>query len=161
MKVPITAVIIAQNEASMIGACIATLEWCESVLVIDDGSSDETVQLAEQAGARVIHYKQRSFAKLRSEALKHIATEWLFYIDADERVTPTLAKEIQVQLEMNPDVALTLKRQNYFFGQLLENGGWESDTVTRVFRKSQLTGWTGTIHESPIFSGTATELQTV
>jgi glycosyltransferase involved in cell wall biosynthesis len=152
-KPTLTAVIIAKNEESMIGACIETLQWCSQVLVIDTGSTDETVSIAEKFGATVISFKSNSFARVREEALTHVTSEWLFYIDADERVTPTLAKEIQVHTETNTADALNMKRKNYFFGYEISSGGWQYDVVTRVFRKNNLQGWYGDIHESPRFSG--------
>jgi glycosyltransferase involved in cell wall biosynthesis len=156
----ITAVIIAKNEAQMLKNCIETLQWCSEILVIDDGSTDDTAKIAEQTGARVIQYSNTSFAKLRNEALKHVKTNWIFYIDADERVTPTLAKEIMVQMETSEAGALLMHRSNIFFGRTFAHGGWEQDTVTRIFRKSDLKEWQGMIHESPIFNGEVVTLQT-
>lgn len=156
----ITAVIIAKNEAQMLKSCIKTLQWCSEVLVIDDGSTDDTAKIAEQVGARVIQYSNSSFAKLRNEALKHVKTNWIFYIDADERVTPTLAKEIMVHMETSEASALRMPRSNIFFGRTFAHGGWEDDTVTRIFKKSELKEWQGMIHESPIFEGDVVDLQT-
>ncbi len=159
IKQPITAVIIAYNEEAMLAACIDTLEWCSEIVVIDNGSSDETVKIAEQKGARVITAKHSSFAKLRNEALKHIKTDWILYIDADERTTPTLAKEILVHIETNSADVFVLKRSNIFFGKEFQYGGWETDEVTRVFKKDVLQEWTGVVHESPQFEGSTITLQ--
>lgn len=159
MKQPITAVILANNEELMIGACIDALTWCSDVLVIDNGSTDETVKIAEQKGARVITAKHASFAKLRNEALKQSKTDWIFYVDADERVTPTLAKEILVHIETNSADVFVLQRSNIFFGREFTHGGWEVDSVERVFRKSVLQEWTGVVHETPKYTGTTVQLQ--
>ena len=158
-KPTISAVIIAKNEAKMILRCIATLRWCDEVILLDDGSSDNTAELAEQFGARVIHFKHKSFARLRNEALKHCKTEWLIYVDADERVSPKLAREIAVHLETASFSALTLKRENIFFGQSFKHGGWSPDLVTRVFKRSSLKEWTGDVHESPVYDGETGQLQ--
>lgn len=158
IKQPITAVIIASNEESMIAACLDTVQWCSEVLVIDNGSTDETAKIAEQRGARVLSAKHNSFAKLRNEALKHIKTDWLFYIDADERVTPTLAKEILVHVETDTAAALILQRTNIFFGQEFKHGGWQADAVPRVFKKAAFKEWTGVVHETPHFNGESTTL---
>lgn len=155
----ITAIIIAKNEAQMIVNCIDTLSWCDEVVVIDSGSSDDTVKLAETAGARVIGIFHRSMAKLRNEALKRVKTDWVFYIDADERVTPTLAKEIMVQLETNQVSALSMRRQNVHYGKIMEHGGWNQDWVIRVFAKDKFSSWVGPIHESPEFKGQVLELK--
>lgn len=150
----ITAVVIAKNEAEMIEACLDCLQWCDEVLVIDNGSTDNTSDLAEKKGAKVVAFKHDSFSKIRSEALKFISTDWLVYIDADERVSPELAKEILVNLETESSSALAFLRQNYFFGQKFNHGGWQSDTVIRVFHKNSITGWQGKVHETPEFKGT-------
>lgn len=157
-KPTLTAVIIARNEEKMILECMETLRWCENILVIDNGSTDATVKTAEAAGAKIISFTSQSFARVREEALKHVETDWLFYVDADERVTPTLAKEIAVNIETGTASALRMHRKNYFFGHPFAYGGWQNDVVTRAFRVADLEGWTGEIHESPEWKGEVREL---
>ena len=152
-KQAITAVIVAKNEEIMIGGCLKCLEWCQEILVIDTGSTDQTVDLAEQAGAKVIHFQHPSFAKLRNEAIKHLTTEWFIYIDVDERVTPTLAKEIGVTIETKKVTAIQIRRTNIYFGIEFKHGGWQNDLVTRGFCKASKVVWQGEIHESPQFEG--------
>ncbi|MFZ1721732.1 MAG: glycosyltransferase family 2 protein [Microgenomates group bacterium] len=161
METPtITGVIIAKNESAMILNCLDTLRWCSEILVIDDGSTDDTASLAENAGARVVSFKSNSFKRLREEALKHIKTDWLVYIDADERVLPTLAKEILVSIETNVAPACSIRRKNIHFGVEMTHGGWEEDWVTRVFKTDQLNGWVGDVHESPDITGDPKKLKT-
>lgn len=157
-KPSITAVIITKDEQDMIEACLNCLQWCDEILVIDNGSIDQTPLIAEKKGAKVVSFKHSSFSRIRSEALKIVNTEWLFYVDADERVTPDLAKEIEVNLETGEHSALQISRQNYFFGEKFSHGGWQHDFVTRAFKKSTLTGWHGTIHETPEFKGSSKTL---
>jgi glycosyltransferase involved in cell wall biosynthesis len=128
--------------------------------VFDSGSTDDTALKAERLGARVVHYKHNSFARLRTEALKYVTTEWVLYIDADERITPTLGKEIAVTVETADYAAVRFKRSNIFFGKELHHGGWQNDVVTRLFKKSQLVKWFGDIHESPEFTGAVGECKT-
>ncbi len=154
----ITAIIIAKDESEMIANCIDTLRWCDEVLVIDNGSDDDTAQLAEKLGARVVSFASKSFAQLRNKAIKYVKTEWMFYVDADERVTPTLSKEILVHLETESGVALRMKRHNFFYGIDMHHGGWQDDYVTRVFKVKQFTGWYGDIHESPRYEGNIVDL---
>ncbi len=156
---PITAVIIAKNEESMLPGCLNSLRWCQEILLIDTGSTDKTAEIAEQQGAKVIHFQHPSFAKLRNEAVKHVSTEWFIYIDADERVTPTLAKEIGVTIETKQTAALSMARRNIFFGTELMYGGWAEDTVTRAFHKSADVEWFGDIHESPRYQGECVALK--
>lgn len=154
MKPSITAVIIAKNEFQMLANCIETLRWCDEVVVIDNGSTDQTSQLAESLGARVVSFQADSFAQLRTKGLKFCKTDWIMYIDADERVTPQLSQEILVHMETNDAQVLRLRRQNFCYGFELNAGGWESDFVERVFFRTAISGWEGDIHESPIYEGT-------
>ncbi|MFZ5437862.1 MAG: glycosyltransferase family 2 protein [Patescibacteria group bacterium] len=158
VKAKISAIVLAKNEASMIDGCLNTLVWCDEVLVLDNGSTDNTVELAESLGARVITFSHPSFARKRNEALKHAKNDWVFYLDADERVTPTLAKEIMVHMETATAQVLEMSRQNFCYGHEFKHGGWQDDLVTRIFHKSALKEWTGQIHESPNFEGQVTKL---
>lgn len=151
----ITIVILTKNEEKMLAALLKLLTWCPNVLVVDTGSSDNTVNLAKKAHARVIELKLESFAEIRTRALEFVDTPWVFYLDADERANPALVREILVNVETNAAPALTIKRQNIFYGQKMTAGGWQNDQVTRVFRLAALRGWMGRIHESPRIEGEA------
>ena len=159
MKPRITAIILTRNEEAMIENCLGTLSWCDEVLVIDDSSTDQTAQKAESLGARVVEFAHPSFARKRNEALKHAEGDWLFYIDADERVTPTFAKEVLVKIETGAAPVLSCQRKNYAYGHLFRHGGWGQDVVTRIFQKSALEDWQGVVHESPVFQGEVEQLR--
>jgi glycosyltransferase involved in cell wall biosynthesis len=156
----ITAVIITKNEASMIANCIESLRWCNEILVIDNESEDLTAELARDLGARVITAKESSFAALRTRALKHTKTDWIFYVDADERVTPSLSQEILVRIETTADTSFKMKRQNVMFGQPISYTGWQQDWVERIFKREALIEWFGEIHESPRTKGSSSRLKT-
>ncbi|PIR59056.1 MAG: hypothetical protein COU69_01555 [Candidatus Pacebacteria bacterium CG10_big_fil_rev_8_21_14_0_10_56_10] len=152
--VSITAVVLARNEAAMIANCLATLKWCDEIIVVDNGSSDDTVALArQQAGVRVVAAQSGSFAELRQLGAKRAKTDWLVYIDADERVTPALADEIKQQLSDSAVQALQFKRDNIMYGRRMRHGNWQKDLVTRAFRRASLQGWSGIVHESPRYQG--------
>jgi glycosyltransferase involved in cell wall biosynthesis len=156
----ITAIILAKNEASMIANCIETVRWCDEIIVIDDDSEDATSTIAENAGCRVITFKGADFSKKRELGLKKSKTDWIFYIDADERVSPRLYQEISVHLETNQASALQLRRENICYGSKYDFGGWQSDYVTRIFKRLDLKGWQGAIHESAVYDGEITTLHT-
>ena len=158
-KLPVTAIILAKNEESMLPGCLKTLSWCKEIIMIDDGSTDKTAEIAESTGVKVISFKHQSFARRREEGAKYATQDWLFYVDSDERVTPQLAQEIQVNLENHHFLAFQLNRENIFFGKLFLHGGWETDTVTRLIKVSALRGWRGDIHESPLINGKITTLK--
>lgn len=159
-KPTISALIIAKNEQLMIANCIKSLKWCDEIIVIDDGSVDDTREIAESYGAKVISFKHSSFSRLREEALKRATSEWVVYIDVDERVTPTLAKEIMVNIETSHAQVFRLCRENIYFGRKFKWGGWQDDCLERVFEKSSLLGWSGDVHESPNYQGDLIDLKT-
>ncbi|KUK79933.1 MAG: UDP-glucose--lipopolysaccharide core heptose I 4-beta-glucosyltransferase, putative [Microgenomates bacterium 39_7] len=160
MQPTLTAIIIAKNEQEMLPRCLNTLNWVDQTLVINNGSTDQTSKIAENKGAKVIHFEHSSFARMRNEALKHVETDWVFYIDADERVTPTLAKEIMVNLETQAGQVFSMKRKNICYGEQFQYGGWEDDEVTRVFLVEALDKWQGKVHETPLYKGNSILLHT-
>lgn len=158
MKSNLTAIVIAKNEASMLAACLETLSFCERIIVVDNGSGDDTVKIADSYGCQLLNFANDSFAALRDKPLSMVKTDWLIYVDADERVSPALAKEILTHISTADCQAMTLQRDNVCYGHRFFHGGWQHDQVTRVFRKDALQGWFGEIHESPRFSGQAITL---
>lgn len=158
MKQNITAIVIAKNEAAMIANCVESLCWCDEVLVVDNGSEDETAKIAESLDCRVVSFETNKFDLLRNKALQYVKTDWVIYIDADERVTPRLAQEILVHIETGSAAAFQIYRQNILYGHLVTHGGWDNDSVTRVFKVNSFKKWQGAIHESPTFDGQIIDL---
>lgn len=152
-KSPISAIVLTKNEQNMVANCIETLKWCQEIIVIDSQSTDSTVQVAKRAGAVVYSTDKESFSDRRNYGLSKALADWVIYIDADERISPELAKEIQQMMSDHNVVAISFRRKNIHYGKEMNNGGWQNDIVTRAFRKEQISGWTGKIHESPQFMG--------
>lgn len=155
----ITAVVITRNEESMLANCLETLRWCDAIVVLDTGSTDRTPQIAEQMGAEVYTSKGKNFSDWRNEAAEKVNTQWIFYIDADERVTPPLAKAIQSRLLRSDFDAFRLKRNNIMWGRWFQYGGWSSDTLLRLVRKNRLKGWVGEVHEHAEVIGRVGEIE--
>lgn len=154
----ITAIVIAKNEEAMLANCLETLKWCDEVLVVDHYSADATVGIAERAGARVVQ-AEGSFAQLRNEGLARSKTDWLLYIDADERVTPSLADEIKTVMHDTTHAAYSVGRNNILYGHVLAHGGWQNDRVVRLFQRAALKKWAGEVHEHAEIEGTTGELK--
>lgn len=155
----ISAIIIAKNEEMMIANCIDTLRWCDEIIVIDDHSSDRTPELAQQAGAIVLKNEGKTFASARNTGKDAANGQWLFYVDADERVTPALMRAIRSVLhDQESAVAYQIPRRNIHYGSWLQYGGWGTDAVVRLFRKSALKAWRGDIHEHAEIAGTEKRL---
>lgn len=149
----ISAIVIAHNEERMIANCLDTLAWCDQVIVVDHGSTDSTKDLAKRQGAQVHTVKTGTFADLRNAGHALVTNEWELYIDADERVTPALMKEIQRMMKNTRYDAYALKRNNIHYGKWMQHGGWDKDLIIRVFRKSKLERWEGDVHEHAVYQG--------
>ena len=100
----LTAVILTLNEEAHIGECIQSLAWTDRVIVFDSYSQDQTVALAEAAGATVLQSKFENYAQQRNAALAALETDWVFFVDADERGTPELASEIRRVIGERPEM---------------------------------------------------------
>ncbi|HEY6088266.1 MAG TPA: glycosyltransferase family 2 protein [Gemmatimonadaceae bacterium] len=132
----VTAVIAAHDEAANIEACIASVEWANEVIVVENDSIDDTVDRARGAGATVINPKFTTIGAARNHAIERVKTPWVLVLDADERCTPVLAAEIsRVVAEVGNCSAFRVPRRNFFLGREIRNGGWGNDRPIRLFRK--------------------------
>jgi (heptosyl)LPS beta-1,4-glucosyltransferase len=139
----ISAVILTLNESANIAQCVKSLSWADRVVVFDSFSSDETVQLAEQAGAEVYQARFENYAQQRNAALDAIQTDWVFFVDADERGTEALGEEIRrvvVAAEAGAErrAGYYVPRHNYIFGRLTLGAGWYPDYQLRLFRHGRV-----------------------
>ena len=151
-QVLLSGVIITKNEHERLAACIQALRFCDEVVVLDNGSEDDTVEIARHHGAVVHSLPDGDFAQMRNYAKEHVRGKWLLYIDADEIVTQELADQIVHAVHDwksgNPDV-YALHRKNYYLGFLWPTHEW----MTRLFRVPALIEWKGAVHETPITLG--------
>ena len=149
MKENISAVVLTRNEAKNIVDCIANLKFCSEVIVIDDYSSDETVNLAERSGAKVFFRKlNKDFASQRNFGLQKATCAWALFIDADEIVSPELASEIN-QVVNKPEIkrdGYFLKRQDILWGKKLKHGEFGTISLLRLAKKN-VGKWKRTVHE--------------
>ncbi len=150
----ISAVVIAKNESRMIGDCLKSLKFADEIVIIDSGSTDDTIKIARRMGARVVSVIGSDYSEFRNYGLKAAGYDWLLYVDADERVSGQLAEEIQ-QLISAPvtDAAFEIPRTNIFLGREMHSGGWGHDRVIRLFVRERLVTWHHALHEQPEFNG--------
>jgi glycosyltransferase involved in cell wall biosynthesis len=134
---PLTVVIPTLNEAGQIGDCVRQLAWASEVIVVDAGSKDGTVASARAAGARVLDDAEAGIAAQRNAGIAAANTEWVFALDADERIGPALAAELAEVVMAPRHVAYRVKRCNVFHGVVLRRGHWGRDWVLRLFRRTR------------------------
>ncbi|MCX6021597.1 MAG: glycosyltransferase family 2 protein, partial [Chloroflexi bacterium] len=137
----ITAIVLTRNEARHIEPCLEALAWADERLVLDSHSTDATVAFARAIpGVRVELRPFDTYARQRNAALDLAASDWVFFVDADERVTPALAAEVQAAVAAagqpgNP-VGFWVPRRNLILGRWVRHAGWWPDEQLRVLRRS-------------------------
>ena len=149
----LTAIIIAKDEEKRLPDCLRSISWIENKVLIDNGSTDSTAGLAKEFGVNVFSFIEGSFQDLRNEGLKRAETSWVFYIDADERVTPLLKKEIEKVVADAKCDYYVIPRKNIILGKEMKWGGWWPDYVKRLYKKERLKEWVGDVHEEPVIEG--------
>lgn len=146
----LTVAILTLNEASRIAACIASARFANQVVVIDNGSSDDTQQVARQAGAEVHDYPDwQGFAEQRNRALKHVNSDYVFFLDADELITPVLQAELLATVASGADAIWKIVWTQVAFGRPLTRMA-HSGGVTRLFKTRSLLRFEGAVHERAI-----------
>ncbi|MCP4359320.1 MAG: glycosyltransferase family 2 protein [Chloroflexi bacterium] len=154
----VTAVILTLNEESHIQECIDSLRWADQIVVFDSFSQDATVSLAKAAGAEAQQSKFENYAQQRNAALQAIHTDWVFFVDADERGTLELAAEIREVVANRLERGWYVPRHNYIFGKLTKGAGWYPDYQLRLFKHGRV-HYERPVHEIAIVDGEIGYLQ--
>jgi len=147
----ISATIITCNEAANIREACESLSWADEIIVVDSGSTDQTRELAEACGARVINREWPGFAAQKQFAVDQTSHDWVFSLDADERVSAELKTSI-AELRKSDETQLAdgyrIPRRSFYQGRWIKGGGWYPDWQLRLFRKSRGHWEPRHIHES-------------
>jgi len=133
----LSVILITRNEAHNLEACLKSLQGlADEIVVVDTRSSDETVAIAQRFGATVSQPDDwPGFGPQKNRALALATHPWILSIDADERVTPELAAEIQQAMARNDFAAYTMGRLSWYCGKFIQHAGWRPDYVLRLFRR--------------------------
>jgi glycosyltransferase involved in cell wall biosynthesis len=149
----LTVTIITRNEAAHIEACLASVAWADDRLVVDCGSSDETVALAERSGARVIVHEWPGYAAQKNFAASEAEFDWVLSVDADERVTPELAHEIRSTLAAPDAAGYRMPRVTWHLGRWFRTTDWYPDAQLRLYDRRRARWKARRVHESVEVNG--------
>ena len=128
-------------DKKLLGKCLASISWCDEIVKIETNDLNG------------------SFADWRNLGAKKAKNEWLFYVDADEKVTQKLKEVILMVTPSDEFAAYAIPRRNIFLGHEMRWGGWWPDFVIRLIKKDKLKGWSGELHEQPEITGTICHLK--
>ncbi|MEO0696231.1 MAG: glycosyltransferase family 2 protein [Pseudomonadota bacterium] len=158
----VTIAAIARNEEARIADFVAAHAWASEILVYDDASTDNTAALARELGARVIKAStaKNGFDEKRNTLTPHIKTEWVLWLDIDERLFSTDFAAVASDLQNAPDAAgVRFRIANYFLGTRMRSRAWTSWRGVRLARTANAS-WQGPVHEKLIVEGQVIETKT-
>jgi len=156
---PFSAVIITLNAAEQLEACLQSIAFADEVLLVDCGSTDATLTLAQQYGARVLHQDWLGYGAQKQFAIGQAKHDWVLCLDADERVSAPLRIAIEAALIAPSANGFEMPRCNRFMGRWLRHGEGYPDWSLRLFRRSH-GRWSGDpVHEKVLLEGAPGRLQ--
>ncbi|MDP7061365.1 MAG: glycosyltransferase family 2 protein [Planctomycetota bacterium] len=149
-KIPLSVVIIAQNEEDHIVACLESAACASECVVVDGGSSDRTVELAQKAGAKVVERPFDGFISQKNAAIDAASFHWVLSLDADERLSPDLVASIRTLFADGaepPMAGYFMPRISFHLGRWIRHGGWYPDRKLRLLDRRR-GRWAGRkVHE--------------
>lgn len=155
----ISAVAITKNEENNIKDCLETLKWADEIVIIDSGSTDKTRDFAAGYTDKIFLSNNNSVAFNRTLSFEKTKNDWILFLDADERLTPELQKEI-LSIEHADDVnGYLIGRRNYCFGKWLKYSGVYPDKHIRLFNKQHASITPRIVHEGVEVKGKVCELK--
>ncbi len=145
-KPSLSIAIITRNEAKNIGRCLESVKWADEIIVVDSGSTDNTLDIAKQYGAKTFHHDWLGFGPQKNKAIAYCQSDWILVLDADEVVTKELNASIQQAITQSHPV-YQFKRRSQFGQRWINHGDWGRDIITRLFKKGSARCSDDPIHE--------------
>ena len=150
MSTRLSVVMIAKNAADLLPDCLASVAWADEIVLLDSGSTDNTVEVARAAGAKVYtNTDWQGYGIQRQRAQEYATGDYVLMLDTDERITPELQQAIQTVLAApHPGAVYSIARRNYFLGRFMRHSGWYPDRVMRLYEREQYQYNNNLVHES-------------
>jgi glycosyltransferase involved in cell wall biosynthesis len=156
----ISVAIITKNEERNIRACLESIRWADDVVVVDSGSTDQTLKICREYPVRIFVEEWKGFARQKNSAIAKTHNEWVLSLDADERIPLELKEEIEKETSQDPvSNGYFIARKNYFAGRWIRYCGWFPDYNLRLFRKSSGRFQERAVHERVQVEGKAERLR--
>ena len=160
VREPLSALVTTKNEERTIRACLESLRWADELVVVDSGSTDGTLAIARSIADRVLEHPYENPAAQKNWALGQLTHSWTLILDADERVTPELRREIEsVLADRARRDGYWIRRENWLYGHPIRNAGWQRDRVLRLFDRNKGAYRPVLVHEEVELQGRADRLE--
>ncbi len=160
MAIKLSVIVITKNEAENIAKCLQSVSWADEIIVLDSGSTDETVSICKEFTPHVFETDWQGFGIQKQRALEKATGDWVLSIDADEIISPELRIEIENAISQNQFDAFLLPRLSSYCGKFIKHGGWYPDYILRLFRRELGRFTNDVIHERVIVEGKIGKLTT-
>ncbi len=153
-KVPVSVVVITKNEEENIEGCLKSVSWADEIIIVDDESTDSTREISGKHTDRVFVRRMENEGRHRNWAYAQASNDWVLSVDADERVTEDLVKEIDELVKGSPEFkAYTIPRRNYIGNHWLKYGGEYPAPQTRLFLKDEFKYEEAEVHPRAFLDG--------
>lgn len=150
----LSAVLIVKNEEANIGRCLQSITFADEIIVLDTGSTDQTVNIAKTLGAKVFHLdKWEGFGKAKHRAVELASNDWILSLDADETISPDLKSEVLEILKDPKFDIYSIKRKSFYLGRIINHSGWDNDYPKRLFDRKKAQFNDKAVHESVVSNG--------
>ena len=155
----LSVIIITKNEGLNIRACLESVAWADEIIVVDSGSQDDTVAICREFTPHVYVHDWPGFGAQKNRALNYASKDWVLSLDADERVSPELRRDIESALgAANVADAYSIPRLSNYCGRFMHHSGWYPDYVLRLFRRKHAHFSDDLVHERLLVRGATGQL---
>jgi glycosyltransferase involved in cell wall biosynthesis len=160
-QVPLSVAVITKNEEENLRDCLESVAFARQIVVVDSGSTDETVRIASAFGCQVLTEGWHGFGPQKQLAIDRCTSPWVLVLDADERIPPETARVITAEIARSEGPAgYSFPRRNYFQGRWIRHAGWWPDRIVRLFRRDRGRMTEAKVHEAVVVDGPVEPLDT-
>ncbi|MBF0344424.1 MAG: glycosyltransferase family 2 protein [Nitrospirae bacterium] len=157
-KLPVSVVIVTKNEEINIEDALKSAQMAQEIVVVDAYSTDRTLEICRAYTDKVYQNHWQGFAQQKQQAIDYAESPWVFILDSDERLTPSLVEEIASTIKDTPYQGFYVPRRNFFLGKWVKHSGWWPDYTLRLFKKDKGHMDQRQVHEKVIVEGTTSKL---
>lgn len=155
----LSVVILTKNEEACIAACLDSVKWADEIIVVDDQSTDKTVEIVKGYNVKIFHRKMDIEGKHRNWAYAQARNAWVLSLDADETVTPELKTEIEKAISSDEFAAYDIPLRNFISNYWVKYGGWYPAAKVRLFKKDKFKYEESEVHPRVFIDGACGHLK--